>query len=159
MSKNKRKPKGGKNKVPRNMTPVQPIWRLLKFFVLYEIKVSFYKCSKMKKHFQSKTVVMPSSFYWIVPQTEAGKNKISHKENGGARLCSQTCLNLLVKLPIFNTPLFRAKPTVPTTTNKSYCLYFTASHLHIHPFCFLYPKLTLSNCGDTEEDSWESLWL
>ena len=25
MSKNKRKPKGGKNKVPRNMTPVQPI--------------------------------------------------------------------------------------------------------------------------------------
>ena len=25
MSKNKRKPKGGKKKVPRNMTPVQPI--------------------------------------------------------------------------------------------------------------------------------------
>lgn len=25
MSQNKRKPKGGKNKVPRNMTPVQPI--------------------------------------------------------------------------------------------------------------------------------------
>ena len=94
----------------------------------------------MKKHFQSKTVVMPSSFYWIVPQTEAGKNKISHKENSGARLCSQTCLNLLVKLPICNTPLFRAKPTVPTTTTKSYCLYFTSSHLHIHPFCFLYPK-------------------
>ena len=25
MSKNKRKPKGGKKKLPRNMTPVQPI--------------------------------------------------------------------------------------------------------------------------------------
>ena len=99
----------------------------------------------MKKHFQSKTVVMPSSFDWIVPQTEAGKNKVSHKENGGARLCSQTYLNLLVKFPTCNTPLFHAKPTVLVNNIKSYCPYFTSSHLHIHPFCSLYYKLTPSN--------------
>lgn len=65
-SESKRKPKGGKNKVAKNLNPVQPMWSLSNFSPVYKIKVFILWMFWNEKHLQS---VICNTFLFLLYST------------------------------------------------------------------------------------------
>lgn len=101
------------------------------------------ECFEMKNTF-NQIFVIPSCFYCILPQTEAGQSRVSQEEKGRARICSRVCLSL--SSSSFQTsplpPFYCTKPRLPINNTISYFPTLISLQPNTYPYPSIYVLYT-----------------